>query len=252
MSRSLGEERYRHVICYPSSKQEQLKSRLKDLKRLKISAVEFTGPKHVHSVPILGKGHVGIVVKAYRKDERVALKIRRTDADRLTMKHEAEMLQKANRVGVGPRLLGADTDFLLMEYVEGMLFPEWIESLEEGQDGKERLCHVLHSALEQAWKLDETGLDHGELSNAPKHIIVKENDEPCLVDFETASISRRVSNVTSLCQYLFLRKPNADLVKGKLGDINEEGLVNDLRRYKRKRNRMNFLRVLIMCKIHQS
>ena len=248
MLKSLEEEKYRRVICYPKYEAEELKSRLEELGRLEVTAVEFTGQKHINDLRVLGKGHVGIVVKACRKDESVALKIRRTDADRLTMQHEADMVQKANKVDVGPCLLEATRNFLLMEYIKGTLFPEWLELL-SGKDERERFCHVLRSALEQAWRLDEAGLDHGELSNAPRHIIVKVDDEPCLVDFETASTSRRVSNVTSLCQYLFLRSSTADLVERILGDIDEDCLVNALRKYKRERNRKNFLNVLVKSKI---
>ncbi len=246
--RLLREERYRHVICYPNAKLEELRSRLKELEQLKVTTVEFSGHVQVNGVHVLGKGHVGIVVKAYRKDEQVAMKIRRTDADRLTMQHESEMLQKANTVSVAPRLLEATENFLLMEYVDGTLLPEWMNLL-SGKDDGERLRHVLRSVLEQAWRIDEAGLDHGELSNAPRHIIVRTNDEPCLVDFETASISRRVANVTSLCQYLFLRSPNADMIEEKLGDIDEDSLVDTLRKYKLKRNRENLLKILVAGRI---
>ncbi len=87
------------------------------------------------------------------------------------MQHEAQMLDRANKISVGPRMLGITKNFLLMEYVEGILFPEWIKTL-TGKDTRKKLCHVLHLVLEQAWRLDKTGLDHGELSHAPKHIIV--------------------------------------------------------------------------------
>jgi putative serine/threonine protein kinase len=251
MLKSLDEEKYRHVICYPKYEPEELKSRLEELERLKVTAVEFTGQKHIGDLGVLGKGHVGIVVKAYQEDKTVSLKIRRTDADRLTMHHEADMLQKANKVDVGPRLIEASRDFLLMGHVEGKLFPEWLKSL-RWKDERERLRNVLRSALEQAWRLDEAGLDHGELSNAPRHIIVKVDNEPCLVDFETASTSRRVSNVTSLCQYLFLRSSTACLIGRILGGIEEDCLVNALRRYKREKNRENFLNVMVESKIQKS
>ncbi len=182
--KSLQEEKYGNVICYPTYNAEELKHRLKELRKLKIEAVEFIGQKLVSNIPVLGKGCVGIIVRAYRENERIALKIRRKDANRSTMQHEAQMLKKANEVSVGPQLLEINKDFLLMEYIEGLLLPEWIETL-TGKNQKRRLCHVLRLVLEQAWRLDEAGLDHGELSRAPKHIIVKSDDVPCLVDFET-------------------------------------------------------------------
>ena len=52
-------------------------------------------------------------------------------------------------------------------------------------------------------QLDQVGLDHGELSKAPKHLLVDKAEKIFIVDFETASLERRVANVTAVCQYLF-------------------------------------------------
>jgi putative serine/threonine protein kinase len=244
----LIKEKFKHIICYPAYTQKEYKHRLKELKKLNIKAIKFTGQKNINNIPILGKGHVGIVVAAYKNNEKVALKIRRTDANRRTMQHEAQMLKKANKINVAPHLLGITKNFLVMEYIGGTLLPEWIKVL-KGKNAKKRLRHILHLALEQAWKLDTIGLDHGELSNASKHIIVKPNDTPCLVDFETASVSRTASNVTSLCQFFFIGSPIAKLIQGKLGTVNKQVLVNTLRTYKENKNRKNFENVLLMCRV---
>ena len=199
------------VLCYPRFEQEELEKRLKELERLGVQALEFTGKKSVFDVPVLGKGCVGIVVVAYTDSGRAALKIRRVDADRKEMFHEGEMLRRANAIDVGPKLLKISENFLLMDLVEGTHFPQWIESL--GDRGvQSRVRFVLKDILEQCYRLDGAGLDHGELSNAPKHIIVDVDDLPHLVDFETASINRRVSNVTSVCQYFFMRSQVAEKI----------------------------------------
>jgi len=126
-----------------------------------------------------------------------------------------------------------------MELIEGNHFPEWIKSLGE-KEGQSRVRLVLKDVLEQCYRLDEAGLDHGELSNAPKHIIVDADDRPYLVDFETASINRRVSNVTSVCQYLLLGSQITKKVKKKLGKVDKKQLIQKLRSYKRERTRENF------------
>jgi len=194
-------------------------------------------------LPVLGKGCVGVVVVAYTNLGRAALKIRRVDADRKGMFHEGEMLQRANAIDVGPKLLEISENFLLMELVEGTHFPEWIKSV-EGREIHLRIRMVLEDVLEQCYRLDESGLDHGELSKAPKHIIVDADDIPYLIDFETASINRRVSNVTSVCQYLFLGSQIADKVKDKLGKVDKKELINVLRNYKRERTRENFEKIV--------
>jgi len=240
--KALRERKHGQVLCYPRCEQEELERRLKELERLGVQALEFTGEKSVFDVPVLGKGCVGIVVVAYTNSGRAALKIRRVDADRKGMFHEGEMLKRANAIDVGPKLLEISENFLLMELVEGTHFPEWIKSLEEREE-QSHVRLVIKDVLEQCYRLDEAGLDHGELSKAPKHIIVDANDIPHLIDFETASINRRVSNVTSVCQYLFLGSQIADKVKEKLGKVDEKELINALRTYKQERTRENFEKI---------
>jgi putative serine/threonine protein kinase len=241
--KGLRETNQSKVLCYPRCEQEEAERRLNELKRLGVKALEFTGEKSVFDLPILGKGCVGIVVVAYTNSGKAALKIRRVDADRKEMSHEGEMLKRANNIGVGPKLLEISENFLLMELIDGTHFPEWIELLEE-RESKSRVRLVLKDVLEQCHRLDTAGLDHGELSNAPKHILVDANDRPFLVDFETASINRRVSNVTSVCQYLFLGSQIAEKVKEKLGEVDEKQLIQKLRAYKRERTEENFEKII--------
>ena len=235
-------EKEHKLLCYPRLEQAELEKRLKELKRLGVKALEFTGEKSVFGLPVLGKGCVGIVVLAHTDSGKAALKIRRVDADRKEMSHEAEMLTKANATNVGPEMFQTSENFLLMELIDGTHFPEWLESPEEKAGLRVRL--VLRDVLEQCYRLDEAGLDHGELSNASKHILVDAPDQPFLVDFETASTSRRVSNVTSVCQYLLLGSQIADKVKEKLYKVDTERLIQKLRAYKRERTRENFEEIL--------
>jgi len=237
-------------LCYPKYDLKELRKRLEELKRLGIKTLEFSGEKMVFDVPVLGKGCVGVVVMAHTDRGKVALKIRRVDADRAGMQHEAEMLRKANTVKVGPNLFDVTENFLLMEFIEGTLLPKWVEML-SGKGTRARIRRVLRNVLEPCWRLDGEGLDHGELSTAPKHILVRMNDEPCIVDFETASVNRRVSNVTSICQYLFLGSHVAKMMKRKLGRIDKAQLIETLRNYKQGRSLENFENVLNACKLRK-
>jgi putative serine/threonine protein kinase len=247
----LQEKRYSKVLCYPKYDLEETKRRLKELKKLGVHALEFTGEKMAFDVKVLGKGYVGIVVAAYTDKGRVALKIRRIDADRFEMQHEAGMLRRANALHVGPTLLGATENFLLMEFVEGVLLPQWIETI-SGRGTRYRIRRVLRAVLEQCWRLDEAGLDHGELSRAHKHIIVDENDCPRLVDFETAGVNRRVSNVTSICHYLFIGSQAARTMKRKAGGVETKELINLLRNYKQDRTRKSFKKILGVCELDKA
>jgi len=239
----LSEEPYASILCYPKPSKAELKKRLGELQRLGVETLEFSGETQAFNIPVLGKGCVGIVTIAYTNGEKVALKIRRVDAGRSGMQKEAKMLKKANSVHVGPKLLCVSKDFLLMQFVDGDLFPKWIKK----QRGKTRIRKVLREVLEQCWRLDTAGLDHGELSYAPKHIIIDKSDVPFIVDFETASLNRKPSNVTSICQFLFISGLVAKQMAEKLGEKNEKTIIEALRRYKSDRTRENFEIVLEAC-----
>lgn len=242
----LTKEPYASILCYPRFDKVELKKRLKELHTLHIEAVEFCGEKEAFNLPILGKGCVGIVAIAYRNGEKMALKIRRVDADRASMRREAEMLRLANSVGVGPKLLDVSENFLLMQFIDGDLLPCW---LEKHRRAKVKVRRILREILEQCWRLDGIGLDHGELSHAPKHVIVNAYGKPFIVDFETASLNRKSSNVTSMCQFLFLSGLVATKVAETLGEKDKKMLVKVLRDYKQDRARENFDKILKTCRL---
>jgi putative serine/threonine protein kinase len=240
----LNVEPYASVLCYPRTSEAELKNRLEELRGHGVTAVEFAGGASAFNVPVLGKGFVGIVVTARLGGERVALKVRRVDADRAGLEHEARMLAKANSVQVGPKLIGVSKNFLLMQLVEGWLLPEWLSRHRE----KAQVRGVLGEVLEQCWRLDSVGLDHGELSKAPKHIIIDKQQAPFLVDFETASVDRRTANVTSVCQFLFTSHGAvAKAVAEVFGEVNREEVIDVLRLYKIESSRENFNRVVRVC-----
>ncbi|MEM3626776.1 MAG: RIO1 family regulatory kinase/ATPase [Candidatus Bathyarchaeia archaeon] len=241
----LFEEPFASIVCYPRASRAEIRKRLRELMRLGVTALEFNGKKQAFNVPILGKGCVGIVVIAHRNDEKLAMKIRRVDADRSMMQRESEMLKMANSVGVGPRLLGVSKNFLLMQFIDGALLPTWLEKCR----GRMRLKKVLREILEQCWRLDEAGLDHGELSHAPKHIIIDRNNTPFIIDFETASLNRKPSNVTSICQFLFISGAVAEKIAQKLGEKDKKSIIEALRLYKNCKIRENFEQVLKVCNL---
>jgi putative serine/threonine protein kinase len=235
---------YASALCYPRASETELQSRLEELREHGVTAVEFAGEASAFNVPVLGKGFVGIVVIAHLDGQRVALKIRRVDADRAGLEHEARMLAKANAVKVGPKLMGVSRNFLLMQLVDGCLLPRWLDAHKE----KEHVRGVLNEVLEQCWRLDSVGLDHGELSKAPKHLLVDKQQKPWIVDFETSSLNRKPANVTSVCQFLFTsRGAVARAVAEVLGERKREEIINALRLYKNDRTRENFNRVLQVC-----
>jgi len=242
--KELHAEPYASVVCYPRASHSEMKSRIDELKMLGVEAVEFGGKASAFTLPVLGKGYVGIVVTALVCGERFALKMQRVDSDRESLEREAELLAKANSVGVGPKLVGVTKHLLLMALVDGDLLEVWLKSHKKPDLVRE----VLADILEQCWRMDEIRLDHGELSKAPKHIIMDMSDKPFIVDFETASTVRNASNVTSVCQFLF--QGNSDVCKGiaqVIGERNRASLTAALKNYRKNRSRATFEDLLNQC-----
>ncbi len=244
----LLDSKYGSILCYPRFDLNEAKRRIRQLKNLNVEALEFAGDKIAFNLPVLGKGKVGIVLTVHTKTSRTALKIRRVDAGRKEMTHEAKMLRIANKARVGPQLIDVRTDFLLMEFLEGQPLPQWVTNL-RGRNTRKRIRAVLLDVLQQCWRLDETGLDHGELSRASKHLIINSEDKAHIVDFESASTERRPSNVTSICQYLFIGSQLAKALNRKTGQVDTKALICALRRYKFTRTQQSFSRILQVCNL---
>jgi len=242
----LIQEPYASVLCFPNPSEPELQSRLAELGGLGVSAIEFSGSASLFGlrVPVLGKGFVGVVVVTHLNGVRVALKIRRTDADRGDLLHEARMLSVANSAGVGPKLVAASKNFLLMQLIDGDLLPNWLKTNKDGAAVKQ----VLVEVLEQCYRLDQVGLDHGELSKAPKHLLLDKTEKPFIVDFETASVERRVANVTAVCQYLFAGNSTTSKILAEIfGERNRLELIGTLKVYKKNKTREHFEGLLEVC-----
>jgi putative serine/threonine protein kinase len=242
----LIQEPYPSVLCFPNPSEGELRSRLQELRSLGVTALEFSGTASLFgvAVPVLGKGFVGIVVIAHVNGERVAVKIRRADADRADLLHEARMLSTANSANVAPKLAAASKNFLLTQLIDGDLLPNWLKTHKDAAAVKQ----VLVEVLEQCFRLDQAGLDHGELSKAPKHVLVDKLGKPFIVDFETASVERRVANVTAVCQYLFAGNSSVSKILAEIfGEMNRLKLVDALKTYKKNRTRNNFESLLRVC-----
>jgi putative serine/threonine protein kinase len=154
------------------------------------------------------------------------------------------MLSKANSVDVAPKLMASSKNFLVMQLIDGSLLPNWLKTNRD----KAVVKRVLGEVLSQCFRLDQAGLDHGELSKAPKHLLVDKEDRVFIVDFETASVERRVANVTSVCQYLFAGNSSTSKILAEVfGERNRLELIDVLKAYKKSRTRENFEGLLEFC-----
>ena len=218
------------------------------------SELVFDGPSKIGEYGIIGRGCVSIVVKARleSRSELVALKIRRTEANRADMKHDFELQSFANSLGVGPRVITCTSDLFAMEYIDSIRMGNWFRSLKT-RSPKKYTRALIRSSLEQCYLLDSNGLDHGELSNPTKHILIRKvsGPDPVIIDYESASRNRRVSNLTSVVQFFFMSSPQSRKVRKILGfeKFSEKKLISILREYKSHQNKESLEKVFRFLKV---
>ncbi len=229
----------RSLLAYPH---DQLSSsRITQLQSLGVTGIYNYGSKSIQGWHCLGLGYCGLVLLVQYQDRPVALKVRRVDAPRDSFDHEAAMLTLANLHQVGPQLLAASPNFLLMNYVAGQPLMTWLQAHEplEASLVQQRLIQLL----EQAFRLDQVGLDHGNLRCVTAHCIVTAK-QPILLDFSNSSTRRRQANLTSLTSGLFWGTIISRLLVPYGIQPNQKQCIDCLRQYKHSPTLSNFNQLL--------
>ncbi|HKW04862.1 MAG TPA: hypothetical protein VJN71_06130 [Nitrososphaerales archaeon] len=246
----LSKKEHGAVLCYPGTDLRTFGERVKQLKKLEVTNLVLEGESKIGKHGVLGKGCVSVVVRARKKNDPniYALKIRRTDANRPSMKKDYDLQKLANSFSVGPKVVSATNDLFLMEYVDAIKIGKWFAKLRT-RTSKRYVRKLVRKILHQCFLLDMHSLDHGELSNPSKHILIRKQAEPevVIIDYESASTERRTSNLTSVAQFLFL---NGTKIRRILGIKESENitrnsrLVKLLRGYKEDRSQESFEKIL--------
>lgn len=220
------------ILTYPRFDEHEYKSRLGELRALGVTSLLVGGRTVIGGVRIAGKGNVGLVIKARARGRACALKIRRTDANRSSMEGEVRLHRIANNAGVGPKLVAHSENFMLMEFAQGSSISDWTPA------GAANARRVASSVLEQCYRLDRAGIDHGELSHLDNHVIVSGN-KATIIDFESASTERKMSNVSAAGQSLFVSGAVAGVL-ARILQVDREKAIATLKKYKWDQTRENF------------
>ena len=239
---------YSKILGFPKPTKKEITSRIQEMKKLGIKSVSFNGPTELEGLKILGKGYVGVVILAKIKNDIFAVKIRRIDAPRKRMQDEARFQKIANEVNVGPKLVQASKNFLVMEYIKGEKIIDWVKK-SDIKSGEIR--DVINNVLRDCFLLDYAGLDHGELSTIDKHVIVGENTTT-IIDFESSSTKRKSSNVSAAVQAIFIGTGLAKIIKKKINVPTKTKIINLIRRYKKNPTRENFENITIGLKLQRA
>ncbi|WP_457612953.1 serine/threonine protein kinase [Methanocaldococcus sp.] len=179
----------------------------KILEKLKDRGVEITD--------VLGKGHRGIVFKGRFKDKDVAIKIPRVDSPKNTIIHEAEVLRRIESYQISPRVYDYDSDYLIMDYIDGEELKSAISKLDD-----KSLLKVVEDILKISIKLDTLGVEHGEIQGG-RHFLI-EGKRTYIIDFDKARIKKTTKNFTEAVSLLFGGGRIASTVKDRLNLTSED------------------------------
>ena len=240
------EKPYVNILGFPKATKRQVESRFSELKKLGITSVSFNGPMEDGGVRIVGKGYVGVVILVKKKKKVFALKIRRTDSPRKTMKDEASLLQIANGINVGPKLVQYSKNFLVMEFIEGEKIIDWVNELNTKNSKMLRI--IIKKILLDCFYLDQIGLDHGELSVIDKHVLIADK-KPTIIDFESSSIKRKTSNVSSATQAILIGTGLARIIRKKTAIPRRDKIIKLVRNYKKSKTQESFDQLLFGLKL---
>ncbi len=155
---------------------EKFKDRLKDIEKL-------------------NEGWRGVIYTAFFDNQKVSVKVAK-DADKLdALKKEINILLKLKGREGFPQIIFFGEDFFVYQFIEGFPFRTI------GKD-RNRKTEALRKVLTLAYKLDTLGIDHGELTRIDKNVIVNEQGEVFLLDFDRGTDKGKKRNVPQLIQVL--------------------------------------------------
>ena len=238
---------YITVLTYPRVSLGEARKRIRQLKKLKVGSLIFEGHTRIGRLGVLGVGTVGVVVKATSEGQVLALKIRRVDANRVDMAEEVRVASVANRIGIGPTISSSSKDFILMQYLDHQELGDWLKDL-RGPGRRDAAKKMVHALLNQCRKLDIMGIDHGQLSDLRKHAVIS-GGEPWIIDFESASTSRKPKNVTTAGQHLFIGGRLAPLMRRTLGVRDKDRVIALLGAYKREQTDYAYAKLIEYLKL---
>lgn len=235
------------LISYPKLDIYEYHKRLIDLYKIGVEDAILEGPTKLCELNILGKGHSGIVLKVTACSKKtMALKIRRVDSRRKDSLTEVYNQKFANLEGIGPQIIDNTNDLILMELITGKGIYDWLQDPTTFHlVTSTNIINIVTEILEQCYRLDVLHLDHGELTRIDNHVMVSENNQISIIDFESASTKRKPCNVTSASQALLLSGASISKKICKFIEIKDpEFLLNCLKKYKKRKNRQNFEDIL--------
>ncbi len=223
---SIDKDKWGFLLCFPYPNEDCVRIRTEKLVDVGVLTLLSEGKENMRGLRVLGKGHASVVIKAILKPSlTVAIKVRRTDSKRDSLKLECEVMKAA--YPVAPRVYHCEDDFIIMEYVDGVPIGEVMDKVI--MEGCDEALPMVFKVLGAARYLDLMGVEHKELSLLREHVLITGNGRVKVIDYESASPSEAPCNVCRVCSWFIYRS-----AFGRVCCRNLERLETELRKVLRK------------------
>ncbi|MCK4589708.1 MAG: methyltransferase [Nanoarchaeota archaeon] len=170
------------LYCYLITKSEVLKH----LNKKKVTDIEY-----------LAHGKRGMVFTGDYRGKKIAVKVKKKSSEAVDrIKNESLWLERLNKVGIGPKLLFHNENFLAYEFVSGEFIMDFFSRASKARQKK-----VLKDVFMQCFMMDELRINKEEMHHPLKHVLV---DYPrvTLLDFERVYYTKNPHNVTQFVQFV--------------------------------------------------
>ena len=175
--------------------------------------------QNIENIIFFARGKRGIIYKGMQDKSKfikthlssgkmvpVAVKVERENSEALNrIQNEVYWLKILNTKEIGPKLLFHELNYFIYEFVDGEEIYPWIL-----HSTKEDIVQVLRSLIQQCFILDQLKITKEEMHHPLKHILIKSNNQPVLIDFERCHQTDNPKNITQFME--FLARLNADLI----------------------------------------
>jgi putative serine/threonine protein kinase len=231
------------IICYPAPTSDCVNERIECLRKLGVIEYISAGAYNIGKWRVLGKGHSAIVFLAITESrEFVAVKARRIDSKRESLIYECKLLKEA--YPVSPKVYDCNDDLIIMEFIPGITLGEYIEK----RSDCENIVNMFIKLMIIVAELDRLGIEHSELSNPEKHVIIGCNNEIKVVDFESAKHSLKSCNVCDIVSWFMFRCNRFQKVCRVTDHLRNE-IIDQIRQYKGEVKRDTLINIINLISI---
>lgn len=170
-----------------------------------LKELERKGVKNIH---YFTHGQRGDIFIGEHKNKKIAIKARREESRaEKRLPNEAKWLRLLNRQNIGPKLLFfgkvSGKDYLACRFAEGKFILDFIREKEEKNKNDSCIIRkVIVSVLKQCFLLDRLGANKEEMHRPLKHIIIRRDNQPVLIDFERSHKTSKPHNVTQFAEFI--------------------------------------------------